>query len=296
MSSTRFWFLFSLFLLLFSSHHQLTNADKDEKAIVHHESSSILVHFTLDHFRGPLWKMSNLVYISNGDDGSNHQPHYRHWPIRNGIDDNDYINNNNNDATIHSDKNRLHFILSCDINSDQTNGLYHFIQNCSLYQIETIVVRKLIRPKFNLLLNLFHNSSYQWERPYNYPITPTKLDDRTSLRLVSVLEENKRMILRCVFKKRCIIKHENQSAHYDFDVVYHNDENDSDELNSRFQRQLINDDYDYYEYDDSDTDHHHESNDNYISKYTAYLLVTIISLFTIILLVLKQILINYNYL
>lgn len=88
MSSTLFLFLFILF-----QSHQLTIADDEHKSgIVHehqHESSTLLIHFTLDHFRGPLWKMSNLVYISNDDNDSNYQqrrqPHFRHWPIRNRI-------------------------------------------------------------------------------------------------------------------------------------------------------------------------------------------------------------------
>ncbi|KAH9421701.1 hypothetical protein DERP_001988, partial [Dermatophagoides pteronyssinus] len=270
MSSNGFWLLITLFLSILS--HQLTIADEKKEPIVHHESSSILIHFTLDHFRGPLWKMSNLVYLSN-DNNSNYQRHFRHWPIRNRIgwkrlwnldrSSNGLVRLDNNDATMiirrhyynknNFDKNRLHFVISCDINSDQTNRFYSFIQNCSLHQIDTIVIRKLIRPKFNLLLNIFHNTTYRWERTidyHNYPIMPTKLDDRTSLRLVSVLEENKRMILKCMFKKRCIIKHENQSTYYDFDVVHHNVDDNTDELNSRFQRQLIHDDYDYYEYDD----------------------------------------------
>lgn len=164
----------------------------------------------------------------------------------------------------HSKADEVHvdYLLSCKLTTDETVNYRQYIQNCSLFSIETNKVNGFVVPSFRLLLNVSHNNTIRIQR--------FESGSRVSyMQLSSVTEEADHLTLRCYLSQKCFIHRLNETEIYRFVPI---------EANIPVQSRDVVPQSASRAKPTGNTNHHQE----HYYTFTAFILLFLICLFTVV--------------
>ena len=121
----------------------------------------------------------------------------------------EHVESKPNHAFVHMD-----YVLSCQLSTEREDNYYQYLQNCSLYTIDTKKVNNFLIPTYRLVLNLSQNNTLRITR-----FVPEYGKSVSYARLTSVVEQNDQLTLKCYFKQNCFVKYVNRSHEFRFEPL-----------------------------------------------------------------------------